>query len=310
LQGQVLFGRRTAQTVQQSIALFERAVARDPRFARAHAALALAIASTPYYEQGTGRLAAPRVFAAAQRAIAIDSNLAEAWGAIAAAQMNLYENRIADSNFRRAQALDTSVAILWGWHSLNLMHMGRIAEARDRTARAQAAEPASLIARTWGAQLLMTERRFGAADSATRSILAMDSTFALAWDVRGEALSHLGRHDEAIAALERNLEQLAKDRVHQTEGILAYVYARAGRAADARRVMDRLRAKNKGELPAMGVLAATLDVLGDHTAAVTMIERAVRQPDAWLQMYNRSARYDALRRDPRADAAMASIEKW
>jgi serine/threonine-protein kinase len=309
LQGQVMFGRRTAQTVQQSIDLFERAAARDPKFARAHAALALAIAATPYYVNGTGYSVAPRVFAAAQTAIALDSTVAEAWGAVAAAQMNTYKNREADSNFRRAQSLDTSVAILWGWHALNLVHMGRFAEARDHAARAQAAEPASLIARTWGAQLLMTDRRYEAADSSTRSILAMDSTYALAWDVKGEVLSYLGRHDEAIAALERNLAQLAKDRVHQTEGILAYVYARAGRPADARRVMERLRTKNGGELPAMGVLAATLEILGDHAAAVTMIERAVRQPDAWLQMYNRSARFDALRRDPRADSLMGSIER-
>ena len=74
--------------------------------------------------------------------------------------------------------------------------------------------------------------------------------------------------------------------------------------------MDRLRTKNRGELQAMAVLAAALEVLGDHAAAVTMVERAVRQPDAWLQMYNRSARYDALRRDPRADSLMASIERW
>jgi len=224
--------------------------------------------------------------------------------------MNIFENRRADSNYRRAQALDTTVAILWGWHALNLTHMGRFDEARDHAARAQAAEPASLIARTWGAQLLMTDRRYQAADSATRSILAMDSTYALAWDVRGEVLSYLGRNDEAIAALERNLAQLAKDRVHQTEGILAYVYARAGRAADAKRAMERLRMKNGGELPAMAVLAAALEILGDHAAAVTMIERSVRAPDAWLQMYNRSERFDALRRDPRADSMMASIEKW
>lgn len=121
-------------------------------------------------------------------------------------------------------------------------------------------------------------------------------------------LSCLGRHDEAIAALERNLLQITRDRVHQTEAILAYVYARAGRAADARRVMDRMREKNRGELPAMAVLASALDVLGDHPAAVVMIERAVRQPDAWLQMVNRSARFDALRRDPRADSALKSIE--
>ena len=310
LQGQVMFGRRTLQTVQQAIDLFERAVARDPRFARASASLALAIAALPYYGAGTPREVAPRVYAAAQQAIAIDSTVAEAWGAIAAAQMNTYENRKADENFRRAQSLDSTVAILWGWHALSLMHMGKFDEARAFTARAQAAEPASLIARTWGAQLLLTERRYAAADSATRAILAMDSTYALAWDARGETLSFLGRHEEAIAALERNLAQLPGNRVHETEGILAYVYARAGRAADARRAMDRLRAKNRGELPAMAVLAAALDQLGDRVAAVEQLERAVRQPDAWLQMYNRSARYDALRRDPRGNAALASIETW
>ena len=309
LQGQVLFGRRTAQTVRQSIALFERAVARDPTFARAHAALGLALASIPFYEQGTARMMAPVAIAAARKAIAIDSTVAEAWGAIASAQMGVFENAAADVMYRRAQALDSSVAVLWGWHALNLVHMGRYAEARDRATRAQAAEPASLIARTWGAQLLMTERQYTRADSATRSILSMDSTYALAWDARGEALSYLGRHDEAIIALQRNLEQLPKNRPNQTEGILAFVFARAGRAADARRAMEQLRVKNGGEMPAMGVLAATLEQLGDHPAALAMIERAVKQPDSWLQMYNRAERYDALRRDPRADAIMARIER-
>lgn len=59
----------------------------------------------------------------------------------------------------------------------------------------------------------------------------------------------------------------------------------------------------------MGILASTYEQLGDHTAALRMIERAVRQPDSWLQIYNRAERYDALRRDPRADAIMKSIEQ-
>ena len=220
LQGQVLFGRRTAQTVRQSISLFERAVARDPKFARAQGALALAIVSIPFYEQGTGRTMSPLALAAARKAIAIDSSVAEAWVAIAQAQVNRWENRAAEPNFRRAQALDSSIAISWGWHALNLMHLGRFDEAHDRMARAQAAEPASLIARTWGAQLLLTQRRYPEADSATRAILAMDSTYALAWDARGEVLSYLGRHDQAIAALQHNVERQASSRPTQTEGIL------------------------------------------------------------------------------------------
>ncbi len=309
LQGQVLFGRRTAQTVRQSVSLFERAVARDANFARAQGALALAISSIPFYEQGTGRTMSPLALAAARKAIAIDSTVAEAWVAIAQAQANLWENRVAEPNFRRAQTLDSSIAISWGWHALSLMHLGRFDEARERVARAQAAEPASLIARTWGAQLLLAERRYREADSATRAILAMDSTYALAWDARSEVLSYLGRHDEAIAALQHNAEQQSSSRPTQTEGILAFVLARAGRAKEARQILDRLRAKNGGELPAMGVLAATLEQLGDHEAAIGLLDRAAKQPDGWMNMYNRAERYDALRRDPRANAIMASIEQ-
>ena len=309
LQGQVMFGRRTAQTVRQSIALFERAVSRDPQYARAQGALALAISSIPFYEQGTGRTVSPMALAAARKAIALDSTVAEAWVAMAEAQVNVWENRAADANFRRAQALDSSIAVSWGWHALSLMHRGHFDEARDRVARAQAAEPASLIARIWGAQLLLTERRYREADSATRAVLAMDSTYALAWDARGEVLSYLGRHDDAIAALQRNMEQSSSGRPTQTEGILAFVYARAGRVAEARRVIERLRTKNGGEMPPMGVLAATLEQLGDHAAAVALLDRAAREPDGWLNMYNRAERYDALRRDPRADAIMASIER-
>jgi serine/threonine-protein kinase len=309
LQGQVLFGRRTAQTVRQSIALFERAVARDPKFARAQGALALAMSSIPFYEQGTGRTASPLAVAAARKTLSIDSTVPEAWIALAQSQANLWENREAEENFLRAQALDSNIAIAWGWHGLHLMHMGRFAEARDRMARARAAEPASLIARTWGAQLLANERQYSQADSATRSILSMDSTYALAWDARGEVLSYLGRHDEAVAALQRNLAQLPANVPTQTEGILAYVLARAGRATDARQAMERLRVKNGGQLPPMGVLAATFEVLNDHGAALTMLERAVKQPDGWLNMYNHAERYDALRKDPRGAAALASIER-
>ncbi len=74
--------------------------------------------------------------------------------------------------------------------------------------------------------------------------------------------------------------------------------------------MDALRRKNRGELPSMAVLAAALEQLGDRVAALAQLERAVRQPDAWLLMYNHSERYESLRRDPRGKAALESIEGW
>jgi TolB-like protein/Flp pilus assembly protein TadD len=310
LQGTVLFGRRTAQTLQQSISLLEQAVARDPKYARAQAALAMSLTALPFYEQGNTEATLSKASAAAQRSIAIDSTIAESYAALGMVRLVLGDNHGADQFFRKALALDSAVTSAWGWHGLLAAHIGDLPTAHRRMARARELEPASSIARTWVAQMYLNERNYVAVDSVSAEAIALDPTFALIRSVRAEGLLLTGRSSEAVSILETLVADLPPNRPSATHGLLTYAYARSGQTAKARALLEKQRVDAGGRLPATGALATALEELGDHEAAIGLLGEAIAQHDAWLVVYTRAERYDKLRRDPRGAALLAKSEAW
>lgn len=89
--------------------------------------------------------------------------------------------------------------------------------------------------------------------------------------------------------------------------MLAYAYARAGRAREARALLETMRAQSGGRVPATGANAAALEELGDHDAAVALLAEAVDRHDVWLVQFPRAPRYDRLRKDPRAAAMLTRL---
>jgi serine/threonine-protein kinase len=308
LQGLVLFNRRGAGGLQQAIGLFERAAARDPKYARAQAALAMALAVLPAYVQDSTTPIVTSAVAAAERAIAMDSTIPESYTALGFGYALRGELSRAEASYRRALALDSTVATTWGWYGLLAMRLGDFRAAHARVARGRALEPASLIARIWEAQVLQVERRLAEADSVASATTALDSTFMLAWDQRANALLGMGRTAQAVALLERRVAMLPTGRPEEAHGMLAYAYALAGRAKEARSMLDTMRARSGGRVPATGANAAALEELGDHEAAVALLAEAIARHDSWLMTFSRSPRYDKLRRDPRAAAMLAKLE--
>ena len=307
LQGQVLFNRRGAPNLRQAIVLFERAAARDPRYARAQASLAMSLAVLPAYVVDSTPEILSGAVAAAERAIAMDSTIPESYTALGYGYSLLGEVKRAELNFRRALALDSTVATTWGWYSLLSSRLGEFRIAEAQVARGRELEPASMIARIWEAQILHSERRFAEADSVASATMAMDSTFMLAWTWRASALLGMGATAQAVALLERQVAMLPPGRPEETHGLLAYTYAIAGRTREAREMIATIRARSGGRLPAMGAVAAALEELGDHEAAVTLLGEAVTRSDTWTVQFPRAARYDRLRRDPRVAAMLDKL---
>jgi len=304
LQGQLLFNRRGAPALRQAIALFEEASARDPRYARAQASLAMALAVLPAYVPDSATTLATSAVAAAHRAIAMDSTIAESYAALGYAYALLGELQLAEDSYRRALALDSTLATAWGWYGLQANRLGDYRAAHERMRRALALEPASLIARAWEAQVLLLERRYAAADSVTSVTLAMDSTFMLAYSWRANALMGLGKAAEAVALLEPRVAALSKGKPEEVHGVLAYAYARAGRQRDARALLESMRARSGGRYPATGAVAATFEELGDHETAVAIFGQAVAGHDVWLVQFPSMYSYDRLRKDPRVAALL------
>ena len=306
LQGLYLWNRRTGQTLRQAIALFEQALQRDPKYARAQAGIAMAYVVLPVYDDIAADEATSKARVAGERALAADSALPEAYAALAVAAAYNFDNANAERAFAKAIALDSTFATTHFWHALFLGHTGRFDDGLREVLRAHLLEPASLVIQTGVGQQLYNARRYAAADSAYNAVLRIDSTFQLARVFRGKLLIEQGRYAEAIAILEPLSHESTLRTAHKL-GVLAYAYARAGRAAEARATLARLPVGST--LAVSGEVACALDALGDHDAAVAMFERAAAQHDQWITIAGHSAAYDGLRRDPRLATLFARIER-
>jgi pentatricopeptide repeat protein len=128
----------------------------------------------------------------------------------------------------------------------------------------------------------------------------MDSTFMLAWTWRAHALLGMGKAADAVALLESRVVAMPAGKPEELHGVLAYGYARAGRAGDARALLERMRVRSGGHLPASGAVASALEELGDHDAAVAILANAVARHDVWVVQFPRLYSYDRLRKDQRA----------
>ena len=68
-----------------------------------------------------------------------------------------------------------------------------------------------------------------------------------------------------------------------------------------------MRVRSGGRLPATGAVAATLEELGDHEAAVATFGEAFARHDVWGVQFQRMYAYDRLRKDPRVVAMLSRL---
>jgi serine/threonine-protein kinase len=82
-------------------------------------------------------------------------------------------------------------------------------------------------------------------------------------------------------------------------GVLVRGYAHAGRRADALRVLEELKERNKkGYIPAAAFVNAYLG-LGDNEQAFVWLERAYKEQSTILQFVKVHPYFDPIRNDPR-----------
>jgi TolB-like protein len=147
LQGREAWKRRGEENLRQAIDLYQRAVALDPGFARAHAALASAYTVLPGYtkQEGDEVQLTQMAEAAARQALSIDPKIGEAHAVLA--QLNAQRGDLldAESGFFFAISLEPNEATPHQWYSLLLSRVGRIELALEQARRAQELDPTSPV---------------------------------------------------------------------------------------------------------------------------------------------------------------------
>jgi TolB-like protein/DNA-binding SARP family transcriptional activator/tetratricopeptide (TPR) repeat protein len=294
------FHRRTVDDIMTALRHFERAVQHDPTYALAHAGIAETYTLLGAYDYGVlpPRLAYPAARAAAERALQLQPDLAEAYTALASVHFNFdWDWDAAEVAFGRAQELNRGYAPAWHWHSLLHHVRGRTAAARAAILRGAELDPLSLVMSAALARHYYFDRDFPRAIEQYRRTLAIDSTFITARLGLGMSLLTTGRIEEAIAEF-LQAERLLGASPPVLHSLLGYAFGVAGNRAEAYRHLAALEAgRVRGYFPAEYVALVHVG-LGDNGSALASLELALENRSGGITYIGVEPLMDSLRNEP------------
>jgi serine/threonine protein kinase/tetratricopeptide (TPR) repeat protein len=277
------------EDAKRAVDLAQSAVAEDPGWARAHAVLAMAITGLPSFGVKTGVEVIPLVKAAADRALAMDENLALAHLARANVLELAYEWQAAGREIERTIELAPNEGQAHGFYGYWLAMMGRCSEAERQTKIGIEHDPLNLAIRCNLMNMLYALRRDQEAAAAADDILQITPHWFWANSNMSAIALLQGRRDESLAQAVKAWQIAWSDfRLPDQMKWEAYI----------RWIPEELKRRDGKPWRMTGFIAATYALYGETEKAIPYLERAVDESDVWTsQLF--WPEFDGLRGDPR-----------
>jgi len=304
LRGQYFWNKRTVEGFQQAITYFQKAIAKDPHYARAFAGLADSYALLGGYSLVPQQEFKRKARAAAQRALELDEKLPEAHTALALNVQNYdWDWPTAEKEYRRAIELNPNYVTAHHWYAEHLTYRGRFDEAFVESERARQLDPLSLIVAADNGAILYYSRQYDRAIEKWNAVLAKDPAFSRAHLVRYAYLEK-GRIADALADVE-NYHPV--DDTPWRWSALAYIYGRSGQRTLALRALRKLEQINRRQPMDSGALFWAHIGIGDKDQAFVWLEKAYTEHSDTLTVLKVEPGFDSLRSDPRFQDLMRRV---
>ena len=297
LKGRHFWSLRTESALRQSVEHLHRALEVDANFALAWAALADTLATLGLYGMAAPPDVMPIARDAAERALSLDVNLAEALTARACVgAIHDWDWTAAEQDFLDAITVNPQYPTAHQWHAMHcLVPLGRFAEARRALDRAQELDPLSLSITVSVAAVDYYQRRYANAIASSREVIRLDASFAMGHYFLGLALVQEGRAQEAVSALERAADLSGSGEI---QAALAHALASAGDTLRARAILDQLTERGAQHYESPVLLAMVAASLGDGARAMAHLHDARRMRSADLMWLAVRPTFDSLRAEP------------
>ncbi len=306
LRGRYNWNQRTEDGFLKAIVYFEDAAAKDAQFAPAYAGLADCYNLIGGYGFQPPVQAYPKAKAAAEKALSLNPNLAEAHAAIGFA--NFYYDwdwAASEKSFQRALAANPNLSTAHQWYGEYLHAMGRLEEAEAQFRRALEMDPFSLALNDDLGWLMLSRKRNDEAIEQFRKTQGLDPSWTSGYTSMAFALARAGK---AAAALEE-MEKLRRASGESTAYLetLGYVQALAGQKTEAVNTLKQL----VGRTPSLHISPYSTALiqlgLGEKTKALDELERGLQLHESWMPWLKVHPEWDALRNEPRFQALLRSL---
>jgi TolB-like protein/tetratricopeptide (TPR) repeat protein len=284
--------------LRDAITFYDRALAQDPGFSRAHSSRARAFLSlSEYYAIAVGE-AVRAARESAERALALDPDDLDAWVAIGEARRILDRDpsgaRVA---YQKALALNSSSDSAHRYYAWFLA-VRSAAEALAIADRAFLLDPLCMVMQTCAADVRYLAGDYEGSLARSRHALDMEPGFDRALRSSALALVELGRADDAVAVFDGIAERKLLCSSLAAKGCALVA---AGEVDGARTIARRLErgSRDPNTLVSGYHLAALHAALGDREAAFAQLARACQTGDPWLDAVGVDPRFRALHSDER-----------
>jgi len=303
LRGRALYDLSADEASERAaLAQFDLAVAADPDYAAAHAARARSLTAIANQYGKLGETAAlyDEAVAAAERAIEIAPDFAEAYSTLG---FTLFQGRLdaraARAPFERSRELGAGEATVLARYAQYSARTGRAREAAEAIGRALVLDKLNPLIHRAAGSIAYAAREYRESIPPLRKALDMNPRLSQAHAGIADALLMLGRHQEA------RTEYLAEPVDDFRLAGIAIVDRKLGNDTAAKAGLSKLVADQGDRV--LYQQAQVLAQWGERDAALERLQHARRIGDSGLIYARNDPKLDPLRNDPRFKELLTSL---
>jgi serine/threonine-protein kinase len=307
LLGRHHYNKVTPDDFAKALDYYRKAIARDPKFARAYASLAEA-----QFYLGLGYWGIrphdmlPEGFALATKALELDPNSAEAY-VVSALYYSFYEFKWdeAGAALERAIELNPSSSAIRLYNAIYLSGRGHFDDAIDQIDLACQLDPSAMVIRGNATWILYLAGKMEQAVADSRSLRDLEPGSAYGAFSHGLVCAQSGHEAEAVGAF--------RDAVALAPGaslyvvMLAYGLAVAGEHDEARSILADIKRREENEFVWPMGIAFAYAHLGEENLALDYLERAYQERVGWMSLIGRDPALNVLRGAPRFQNLLRKI---
>jgi len=237
--------------------------------------------------------------AAAEKALKLDPDLAEAHAALAPVKLRLnFDWSGAEQEFRKAIDINPGYSYAYQGYGYLMGYKGDHEKALSYLARARELNPLSLIVNVMvGMQFFFNVRQYDSAIEYFQNLTEMNPKFWVPYFVMAVSFTKKGEFKKAFAVFEKALAFSGRN--HEILGLLGWAKGLAGKRAEAGKILNELTELSKKRYVTPASFALIHLGLGDADQALDWIEKGVAERAGDAVGLKANPVWDDLRSEPR-----------